>query len=143
MSMSFREKRAWATLIALIFVLILFSLHIPPTRLLAPPPDMWVLHVLLAAITTFVAIQIVVAVVMRIRSPQDAKTPKDEREELIELKSRAIAWYVFVSLSLGGIFVTIHVGANEIGLGFVVLLSFVVAEIVNQAMRIYYHRRGF
>jgi hypothetical protein len=50
---------------------------------------------------------------------------------------------VFVILSLGGIFVTIHLGANEIGLGFVVLLSFVVAEIVNYAMRIYYCRRGF
>ena len=73
----------------------------------------------------------------------DARTPKDEREQLIELKSRAVAWYVFVILSLGGIFVTIHAGANEIGLGFVVLLSFVVAEITNYAMRIYFYRRGF
>jgi len=141
--MSFREKRAWATLITLIFVLILFVLHISPTRLLAPPPDMWVLHVLLLMIATFVAIQIIVAIVMRVRSPLEAKTPKDEREQLIELKSRAIAWYVFVILSLGGIFLTIHAGANEVGLGFVVLLSFVVAEIVNYAMRIYYYRRGF
>lgn len=141
--MSFREKRAWATLITLIFVLILFVLHISPTRLLAPPPDMWVLHVLLLMIATFVAIQIIVAIVMRVRSPLEAKTPKDEREQLIELKSRATAWYVFVILSLGGIFLTIHAGANEVGLGFVVLLSFVVAEIVNYAMRIYYYRRGF
>lgn len=141
--MSFREKRAWATLIALVFVLILFWLHISPTRMLAPPPDIWVLHVLLLMIATFVAIQIVVGIVMRIRSPQDARTPKDEREQLIELKSRAVAWYVLVILSIGGIFVTIHAGANEIGLGFVVLSSFVVAEIANYAMRIYYYRRGF
>jgi hypothetical protein len=141
--MSFREKRAWVTLITLIFVLTLFWLHIPPTRMLAPPPDVWVLHVLLMMIATFVAIQIVVGLVMRLRSPLDARTPKDERERLIELKSRAIAWYVFVVLSLGGIFVTIHAGANEIGLGFVVLFSFVVAEIVNYAMRVYYYRRGF
>ena len=141
--MSFREKRAWATLIALVFVLILFWLHIPPTRMLAPPPDIWVLHVLLLMIATFVVIQIIVGIVMRIRSPKDARTPKDEREQLIELKSRAIAWYVFVILSIGGIFVTIHAGANEIGLDFVVLSSFVVAEIVNYAMRIYYYRRGF
>jgi hypothetical protein len=130
-------------LITLIFVLTLFWLHIPPTRMLAPPPDVWVLHVLLMMIATFVAIQIVVGLVMRLRSPLDARTPKDERERLIELKSRAIAWYVFVVLSLGGIFVTIHAGANEIGLGFVVLFSFVVAEIVNYAMRVYYYRRGF
>jgi hypothetical protein len=48
-----------------------------------------------------------------------------------------------------GAFVTIEIiagnraGANEIGLGFVVLFSFVVAEIANYAMRIYYYRRGF
>ena len=141
--MSFREKRAWVTLITLIFVLLLFWLHISPTRMLAPPPDIWVLHVLMLMIATFVAIQIIAAIVMRIRSPRDARTPKDEREQLIELKSRAVAWYVFVILSLGGIFVTIHAGANEIGLGFVVLLSFVVAEITNYAMRIYFYRRGF
>jgi hypothetical protein len=141
--MSFREKRAWVTLITLIFILLLFWLHIPPTRMLAPPPDMWVLHVLLLMVATFVTIQIVAGVVMRLRSPLDARTPKDEREQLIELKSRAIAWYVFVISSLGGIFVTLHAGANETGLYFVVLLSFVVAEIVNYAMRIYYHRRGF
>ena len=141
--MSFREKRAWVTLITLIFILGLFWLHIPPTRMLAPPPSMWVLHVLMLMIATFVVIQIVAGIVMRIRSPLDAKAPKDEREQLIELKSRAIAWYVFVILSIGGMFVTLHAGANETGLYFVVLFSFVVAEIVNYSMRIYYYRRGF
>ena len=141
--MSFREKRAWVTLITLIFVLILFWLHIPPTRMIRPPSDMWVLHVLMLMIATFITIEIVARIVMRIRSPRDARTPKDERERLIELKNIEIAWYVFVTLSLGGIFVTIHAGANEIGLGFVVLFSFVVAEIVNYTMRIRYYRRGF
>ena len=94
-------------------------------------------------IATFVVIKIIAHIVMAIRSPRDARTPKDERERLIELRGTAIAWYVFVILSLGGIFVTIHLGANEIGVGFVVLLSFVIAEIVNYAMRIFYYRRGF
>ncbi len=141
--MSFREKRAWATLITLIFVLVLFWLHIAPTEMLRPAPDIWVLHVLMLMITTFITIQIVTHIVFRIRSPRDARTPKDERERLIELKSRAVAWYVFAILSLGGIFVTLHAGANEVGIGFVTLLAFVIAEIVNQAMRIHYYRRGF
>ena len=141
--MSFREKRAWVTLIALIFVLILFWLHIPPTQMLAPPQSMWVLHVLMLMIATFITIEIIAYVVMRIRSPLDARSPKDEREHLIELKSTAVAFYVFAILSLGGIFVTLHAGANEMGIGFVVLLAFVIAEIVNYAMRIRYYRRGF
>jgi hypothetical protein len=141
--MSFREKRAWVTLVTLIVVLIVFWLHIPPTQMLRPAPDLWVLHVLMLTITTFVTIKLIAHIVMALRSPRDARTPKDEREQLIDLKGTAVAWYVFVILSLGGIFVTIHLGANEIGLGFVVLLSFVVAEIVNYAVRIFYYRRGF
>ncbi len=141
--MSFREKRAWVTLVTLIFVLLLFWLHIPPTRMLAPQRSLWVLHVLMLMIATFVVIKIIAHIVMAIRSPRDARTPKDERERLIELRGTSIAWYIFVILSLGGIFVTIHLGANEIGVGFVVLLSFVIAEIVNYSMRIFYYRRGF
>jgi len=141
--MSFREKRAWVTLITLIGVLLLFWLHIPPSRMLAPDPSMWVLHVLMLMIATFVTVEIIAHIVFRIRSPRDARTPKDERERLIGLRSRAIAWYVYVILSIGGIFFTLHLGANEIGIGFVVLLAFVIAEIVNYALRIYYYRRGF
>lgn len=141
--MSFREKRAWVTLTTLIFVLILFWFHIPPARMLAPERDLWVLHVLMLMITTFITIEIVAHIVMRIRSPRDAKTPKDERERLIELKSRAVAWYVFAILSIGGMFHTLHLGANEAGLFLVALVSFVLAEIVNYAMRIFYYRRGF
>jgi hypothetical protein len=97
----------------------------------------------LLMLTVFVVVEIIAHVVFMIRSPRDARTPKDERERLIELKSIAIAWYVYAILSIGGIFVTIHLGANVIGLGFVVLLAFVIAEIVNYAFRIYYYRRGF
>jgi hypothetical protein len=142
-AMSFREKRAWVTLITLIFVLVLFFLHIPPQRMLAPESNGWVLHVLALMLATFVTIEIIAHIVMRIRSPRDARTPKDERERLIELRSIAIAFYVYAVLSIGGIFVTLHTAANEIGIGFVVLLAFVIAEIVNYAMRIHYYRRGF
>jgi hypothetical protein len=141
--MSFREKRAWVTLITLIAVLVLFLLHYPPPDLLTPAPTMFVLHVILLMLTTFVGVEIIAHVVFMIRSPRDARTPKDERERLIELKSIAIAWYVYAILSIGGIFATIHLGANVIGLGFVVLIAFVIAEIVNYALRIYYYRRGF
>lgn len=142
-TMSLREKRAWVTLITLIAVLLLFWLHIPPGRMLAPEPSMFVLHVLMLMITFFVTVEIIAHIVFRIRSPRDARTPKDERERLIELRSREVAWYVYVILSIGGIFLTLHMGANEIGIGFVVLLALVIAEIVNYALRIYYYRRGF
>jgi hypothetical protein len=74
--MSYREKRAWATLITLIGILVLFWLHIPPDLMLAPPRDWWVLHVLMLMIATFITLEIITYIVMRIRSPRDARTPK-------------------------------------------------------------------
>lgn len=69
------------------------------------------------------------------------KTPRDEREQLINLKAVRAAAYVYV----GGSFLavsTLHLGANRITIGYGVLLAFVIAEVVNYATRIVYHRRG-
>jgi hypothetical protein len=141
--MSFREKSAWVTLISLIVVTLLFFLHIPHPYTLRPPPSPFIFHVVMLLIVTFVVIEVVAHVVIAIRSPRDARTPKDERERLIEIRSTAIGAYVYAFLSLGSIFVTIHLGANEIAIAYLVLFSFVVAEIVNYALRVIYYRRGF
>jgi hypothetical protein len=141
--MSFREKRAWVTLITLIVLLILFGFHYPPQSMLRPQPNVFLLHVLALMLTVFVVVEIIARIVFMIRFPRDARTPKDEREHLIDLKSIAIAWYVYAILTIVGIFVVIHLGANAVGVWLVVLLSFVIAQIVNFASRIYYYRRGF
>jgi len=140
--MSFREKSAWVTLVTLIALTIAFALHVPKPWTLSPAPSPFLFHVLVIAIIAFVAIEVVAHIVLAIFSPRDALAPKDERERLIALKSIAGAAYVYAFLSLASVF-TIHLGANQIGVGYLVLLSFVVAEIVQYALRIYYHRRGF
>ena len=76
-----------------------------------------------------------------LRSPVDAKAPKDERERLIDVLSIRAAHYVYVIGSLMGI-ATMHLGANKTAMGFIVLLAFVVAEIVKNTARIIHHRRG-
>jgi quinol-cytochrome oxidoreductase complex cytochrome b subunit len=81
--MSFREKTAWITLIALSITSLLFILHPPSQLTLAPEPSFFSLHVLLLSIATFVIIEIVAIVVVRIRAPRDAKAPLDERERLL------------------------------------------------------------
>jgi hypothetical protein len=140
--MSFREKTAWITLIALIVTSLLFVLHAPRGLTLAPEPSLFSLHVLLLSIATFVVIEIVAIVIVRLRSPRDAKIPLDERERLIVLKAGSIAWYVLAASSLGSVFVTIHLGANEFGLAYCVLASVVLSLMVNYAARIVYYRRG-
>lgn len=139
--MSFREKSAWVTLITLIVLSIAFVLHIPWPWTLSPASSPFMFHILVLAIVAFIVIEIVAHVAIAIFSPRDARAPKDERDRLIELKSVAVAAYVYAFLSLGSIF-TIHLGANAIGVAYLVFLSFVVAEVVNHALRIYYYRRG-
>jgi hypothetical protein len=109
---------------------------------LAPESDYFRFLVLMLSIATFVVIEIVAIVVLRIRSPRDAKAPLDERERLIALKARSLAWYVLAASSLGSVMITIHLGANENGLAYCVLASFVLSLMVNYAARIVYYRRG-
>jgi hypothetical protein len=140
--MSFREKTAWITLITLVLASLLFIVHPPTDLTLAPDSDLFRFHVLMLSIATFVVIEVVAILVLRLKSPRDAKAPLDERERFIALKARSLAWYVLAVASLGSVMVTIHLGANEIGLAYCVLASFVLSLVVNYVARIVYYRRG-
>ena len=141
--MSFREKSAWITLVTLVFVASLWASHLPWQQpfTLAPDPDSRVFHALVLATITFVVIVIVAHVIVAVRAPRDANARADEREQLIGLKATRLAAYVYATLSLSSIFL-VHHGANEIGLAYFVLASFVLGEVVNYAARIVYYRRG-
>jgi hypothetical protein len=139
--MSFREKTAWVTMIAIVIVSLMYWFHVP--SLLEPHPGRWVLHAMGASLAAYVLIEVVAYIVLYLRSPQDARTPKDERERLVDLKALRIAYYVFVVGALGSMFVTLHVaGAGPVTVGMVVFMAFVVSQIVKYAARIVYYRRG-
>jgi hypothetical protein len=139
--MSFREKSAWITLITLVLLTLFFITHLPPPWYLAPRGG-FLFHVLMIGVIAFVVIEIVAHVIVAIRAPRDAQAPRDERERLIALKATSIAAYTYAVLSLGSVFVIIHLGANEIGIAYWLFLSFIIAEIVNYAARVVYYRRG-
>ena len=40
------------------------------------------------------------------------------------------------------VFIVVHLGANAIGVAYCVFLSFVIAEVINYAARVWYYRRG-
>lgn len=141
--MSFREKSAWITLITLVLMSSLWALHFPWERpfTLAPEPNPFVFHSLVLATISFVVIEIVAHVIVAVRAPREASARADERERLIGLKGTRLGAYVYAVLSLSSLFL-IHVGANEIGLAYYVLFSFVIGEVVNYTARIVYYRRG-
>jgi hypothetical protein len=137
--MSFREKSAWIILVMLVLLTALYLLHVFPWTL-TPQPSFSRFHILGASIIAFVVIVVIAHIVVALLSPRDAKTPKDERERLIELRSTAVSSYVYAFLSLASI-ATLHAGANQFGLAYLVTLAFGLAEIVNYATRVHLYRR--
>jgi hypothetical protein len=102
---------------------------------------MWELHIVGLTIVTFIVIEVVAHVVLYLKFPKDARTPKDERERLIDLKATRLAAYVFVL----GTFIAImtpHLGVSGFAVTLYVILAFVIAEVVNYTARIIFYRRG-
>src|SRR5690348_6934613 len=114
--MSFREKTAWLTLCAILLVTLMFWYHAPSE--FNGHTHRWAMLALLVSLGTYVLIEVVGYVVLRLRFPRDAKTPKDERERQIDLKALRFAYYTFVVGTFAGIFVMLHVigaGTGTIG----------------------------
>jgi hypothetical protein len=139
MEMSFREKSAW---ISLVLIVLVFG------------PYFWLVgrsfagsgHVhhgtQFALITLFVVLEVVVHVAIAVQSPRDARAPKDEREDLIDLRATRTAFYVLFAGVLISIF-TLHFPVGAWMLSQFVLFSIVVAELVKFARQIVLFRRGF
>ena len=139
--MSFREKTAWVTLCAIIVVSLMYWLHVP--SLFEPHPGLWVVHAMAVSLGAYLLIEVVAHVVLRMRYPRDARLPKDEREQLIDLKAIRIAYYVFATGALGGIPLMLHLaGAGPVAMAMAVFMAFVLSQIVKHAARIAYYRRG-
>jgi hypothetical protein len=136
--MSFREKSAWVTLTAILLVFLLYVLHAPHLT----DPGLWEVHILLACIVAFVVIELVAYIVLRLRYSEDARTPKDERERLIDLKAIRLAARVYVIGSFLAVLFGLHLAHDGRAVGSLILVAFVIAEIVNYGARIYYYRSG-
>jgi hypothetical protein len=139
--MSFREKTAWVTLCAIVIVSLMYWLHVPSPFEAHSHSHM--LHAMGASVLAYLLIEVIARVVLRLRNPQDARLPKDERERLIDLKALRVAYYVLITGILGGMFVTLHLaGASHEAVTWVVFMTFVVSQMAKHAARIYYFRRG-
>ncbi|HZF28905.1 MAG TPA: hypothetical protein VE907_07295 [Gammaproteobacteria bacterium] len=136
--MSFREKSAWVTLTAIVLVFVLYFLHGPG---LLPRPSGWQLHLLVLCFAAFIVIEVVAHGVLYVRYPKDAWTPRDEREQLIDLKAVRIASRVFVAGTFLAV-ASIHLTTVGGTVPYLVLMAFAVSQVVKHAARIIYYRRG-
>ena len=137
--MTFHEKSAWISLLAIALVTTAYFLHLPWT--LDPDPEPRRVHAFFLCLLALVVIEVAGHLVLFLRAPQEARAARDERERMINLQSLRFAAYVYAVGSLLAV-ATIHLGANAIAIANGVVLALALAEMVNYGARILYHRRG-
>ena len=134
--MSFREKCAWVSFVLLVLLIVGFALggHLELDGIDG-------LHYFLALILGFALLQVLLRVIIARQAPKDARTPKDEREQLIDLKAARTGFYALVAgVLLSMLLVHVH-GNPWTGLESMVL-AVLVAWAIKFATEIVYHRRG-
>ena len=144
--MSFREKSAWISFVSIsvvvgyyyttLFMFLAENLNANPFE----NPEL-VTHFFLS-VAAITILEIVLHILIAIRSPQQLLAPKDERERLISLQAFRIAYYVMALLSILAAFVIVHHPGGRWGLGNIVLLIVVLGELTRSGGQIVYYRRG-
>jgi hypothetical protein len=137
--MSFREKSAWISFVCLsgfggFWFWSIIRVEVYHVR--EANPMLAFFSLLGALIVTELVLHIAVAV----RDPKEARTPKDEREQLIDLKAARVAFYVLMAgawLSIG----TLHLNFDRLRMADTVLGAIIVAELVKFAVQIALYRR--
>ena len=137
--MSFREKSAW---ISALSVLLCFGIYfgVVFTQRLSGMQDVFLL---LKCVGAFVLLQIGLNLAAMWTTPKDGRTPRDERERMIQARSHTIGYYVLVVLilSLG---VPLHLyharGPQLMGLA---MLDLVITGLIVAVAQIVMFRRGF
>ena len=141
--MSFREKSAWISLILLCaFGAIYFWNFV---RILQNRPAFNDIYLFFALVAALAIAEVVLHLAIAIRSPKEARTPKDERERLIDLKATRAAFYVLMIGAFASIG-TVHLRLRDRGdhtfvMMHCVFLSLVVAEVVKFGTQIALYRR--
>lgn len=140
--MPHREKIAWLLLIAM---LVCYAPYFTLAHLNPPPPEMLPnlpqLGLLAIAATSHAAIQGLGRLWFRIRSPEDARAPADERDRDIQRRSTTVAYYVLLA---GFILVGVVMPFTDRGWTIVnaALFMIVLAETVQGVIAVWGYRRS-
>jgi cytochrome b561 len=131
---SFREKCAWISFVLLLLLIVGFAVG-------AHLDGIDGLHYFLGLLLGFALLQVLLRVIIARQAPKDARTPKDEREHLIDIKAARIGFYALVAgVLLSMLLVHVH-GNPWTGLQSM-LLSVLIAWAIKFASEIVYYRRG-
>lgn len=144
--MSFREKSAWISFLCITVVFGYYFATLFMTVAADPDANPFenrdLVTLFYGSVAALIVLEIVLHVIVAIRSPKDALTPKDERERLIALKATTVAYGVMALCTLLAGVMVVHYRSNLWFLGNVVVMAFVMGEVTRFAAQIVYFRRG-
>jgi len=132
--MSFREKCAWISFV----LLVLLAIGMAMPGFLSGIDG---LHYFLALLLGFALLQVLLRVIIAWQAPKDARTPKDEREHLIDLRATRIGFYALVAGVLLSMLL-VHLHGNPWGGLHSMMLAVLIAWAIKFAGEIVYYRRG-
>ena len=135
--MSFREKSAWISFVCLLFL----TLGVVGALFHHPRDAQGHLYLAIGVIGGFLLLQIVLHLIIVAQSPKDARTPKDERERLIELRAARIGFYALVIGELSSM-ALFHAHGHPGILMWTILLAILIAWLIKLGSEIVLYRRG-
>jgi len=140
--MSFREKSAWISFVLLLLLMLGFALshhyhpHDAQGRDLFNPATLF-----FGILLVFVLLQVVLHLIVALQAPKDARTPKDERERLIELRAARIGFYSLVVCELIAM-ALFHLHGRPGVLMSSVLTAIFIGWLIKLGSEIVLYRRG-
>ena len=137
--LSFREKGAWVSFLAILGVFTPFFWN-SWQQFSGARDRATAMSTAFGLLALFVVVEIVAHAVLAMLSPREARTPKDERERLIEMRATFIAFQVLVVGALLAVAV-IHATPSAWVMQQVLLFAIVVAELVKFGTQIVLFRR--
>jgi hypothetical protein len=140
MTMAYREKTAWLTLVAMIVAYtIYFSIILSRTT---PPGLMDIVWTFGAVAGTQGIVVLIVSIVLAIRQSGEARIPADERDRAIARRGASAGYYV---LMIGMILTAVVMPFTDPAPKIVntALLALVIAEAVRLIMIVTSYRRGW
>jgi hypothetical protein len=138
--MSFREKSAWISLSCVLIFSAIWLAHFVRIEFFGAlnlDQALWFFATVGALITLEIGLHVAIA----IQSPREARTPKDERERLIDMKASRVAFYVLLAGTFASIG-TLHIrGANRYTMAQSLMGSILLTLVTRFAIQIALHRR--
>lgn len=136
--MSFREKTAWICLLTMTAVYGWYFWGTLPALFAGGPPPMN----LTTSIVILAVLQIVPLALIAAAAPLEARAPRDERDQLIELKGSRAGYAVLVTGALLACVAAMHFGGGGALLANGIFLAIVAAQLAKYLVQIVHYRRG-